>query len=55
MYSHRLLALRRELQKPLGAALAALLLLLSTSSFSGSAGAADAAPLRILAFESEGT
>jgi acyl-CoA thioesterase-1 len=50
MYWHELLALRREIQKPLGAALAALLLLFSTSSFSSSAWAADITPLRILAF-----
>ena len=45
MHPHRLLALRGCLQKPLGAVLAGLLLLFSVSSY-----AADAPPLRILAF-----
>lgn len=50
MGSGSVLALRRELQKPLRTALAVLLLLFSSSSFCSSAGAADPAPLRILAF-----
>lgn len=45
MHPHRLLALAVGLQKPLGAAIAALLLLFSVSS-----SAAEQAPLRILAF-----
>jgi acyl-CoA thioesterase-1 len=46
MYSHRLLALRTELQKRLGAVMAVLLLLFSTSSWAAS----GADPIRILAF-----
>ncbi len=45
MHPHRLLALAGSLQKPLGAAIAGLLLL-----FSASSSAADTTPLRILAF-----
>lgn len=45
MHPHRLLALAAGLQKPLGAAIAAVLLLFSVSS-----SAAETAPLRILAF-----
>jgi acyl-CoA thioesterase-1 len=49
MYQHRLLALRKALQKPLTVAFAVAALLFSASSFSAAV-AADASPIRILAF-----